>query len=115
MFAPMASVDRLAAVRALRDIALLLQLKGENAFRCRAYEIAADRIAGLSEDLATLVAEDRLRELPGIGEALADKIRELVTTGRLQFLESLRAEFPPGILDLLKIPDLGPRKAAALW
>jgi DNA polymerase (family 10) len=111
----MSTVEKAQVVRALRDIALLLQLKGENAFRCRAYEIAADRIAGLSEDLATLVAEDRLRELPGIGEALADKIRELVTSGRLQFLESLRAEFPPGILDLLKIPDLGPRKAAALW
>ena len=62
MFPPMASVDRLAAVRALRDISLLLQLKGENAFRCRAYEVGADRLAGLSEDLGTLVAQGPKRK-----------------------------------------------------
>jgi len=111
----MSSLDKTKVVHALRDISLLLQLKGENAYRCRAYEIGADRIAGVAEDLSKLVADDRLRELPGIGEALAEKIKELIVTGRMQFLESLRAEFPPGMLDLLRIPDLGPRKAAALW
>ncbi|HEX9507649.1 MAG TPA: DNA polymerase/3'-5' exonuclease PolX, partial [Myxococcales bacterium] len=101
----MSSLDKTKVVHALRDISLLLQLKGENAYRCRAYEIGADRIAGVAEDLSKLVAEDRLRELPGIGDALAEKIKELIATGRMQFLESLRAEFPPGMLDLLRIPD----------
>lgn len=107
--------NRVAIVRALRDIALLLQLKGENAFRSRAYEVGADRLAGLSEDLGTLIAEGKLVELPGIGPALAEKITEMATTGRMQFLDSLRAEFPPRILELLKLPELGPKKVAALW
>ncbi len=107
--------DRPAIVRALRDIALLLQLKGENAFRCRAYEVAADRLAGVSEDLGALIAEGKLQNLPGIGPALAEKITEMATTGRMLFLDSLHAEFPPRILELLKLPDLGPRKVAALW
>src|SRR6266849_10800257 len=111
----MSPSDRVAAVRALRDISLLLQLKGENAFRCRAYDVGADRLAGLSEELGTLVAEGKLENLPGIGQALAEKITELATTGRIRFLDELRAEFPPRILELLKLPDLGPRKVAALW
>src|SRR5262249_55077893 len=115
MFAPMASVDRLAAVRALRDISLLLQLKGENAFRCRAYEVAADRLAGLSEDLGTLVAQGKLQDLPGIGPALAEKIPELAATGRIHLLDKLRADFTPRILELMKLPELGPKKVAALW
>src|ERR1700682_3961817 len=111
----MTAVDRIAIVRALRDVAMLLQLKGENAFRCRAYEVAADRLAGLSEDRKSLIAEGRLQELPGIGAALGEKIIEMATTGRMGFLDELRAEFPPRILELMKLPDLGPRKIAALW
>jgi DNA polymerase (family 10) len=111
----MAPADRVAAVRALREISLLLQLKGENAFRCRAYEVGADRLAGLSEDLGSLVAEGRLQNLPGIGPALAEKISEMATTGRIRFLDELRAEFPPRILELMKLPDLGPKKVATLW
>jgi DNA polymerase (family 10) len=111
----MTAVDRIAIVRALRDVAMLLQLKGENAFRCRAYEVAADRLAGLSEDLKSLIAEGRLQELPGIGAALGEKIIEMATTGRMRFLDELRAEFPPRILELMKLPDLGPRKIATLW
>src|SRR3982074_277323 len=86
----MSPSDRVAAVRALRDISLLLQLKGENAFRCRAYEVGADRLAGRSEELGTLVAEGKLENQPGIGQALAEKITELATTGRMRFLDELR-------------------------
>ncbi|HKD38887.1 MAG TPA: DNA polymerase/3'-5' exonuclease PolX [Myxococcaceae bacterium] len=111
----MAPIDRVAAVRALRDISLLLQLKGENAFRCRAYEVGADRLAGLSEDLGSLVAEGKLENLPGIGPALAEKITEMATTGRIRFLDELRSEFPPRILELMKLPDMGPKKVATLW
>ena len=115
MFLSMAPIDRVAAVRALRDISLLLQLKGENAFRCRAYEVGADRLAGLSDDLGSLVAEGKLENLPGIGPALAEKITEMATTGRIRFLDELRSEFSPRILELMKLPDLGPKKVATLW
>lgn len=108
-------MDKAEVARCLREISLYLQLKGENAFKSRAYDIASDRLLGLTEDLGALVASGRLEELPGIGEALARKISELWTTGRLAYLDGLRAEFPAGILEVVKIQDLGPRKAAALW
>src|SRR5260370_41486294 len=78
----MSSYEKAKVVHALRDIALFLQLKGENAYRCRAYEIAADRLAGLTEDLAVLASENRLQDLPGIGAPRAETINELVSTGR---------------------------------
>src|SRR5437870_1999118 len=68
-------VDKQSVVRVLREISLLLQIKGENAFKSRAYDIGADRIAGLNDDLHELVAAKRLQELPNIGPALAEKIR----------------------------------------
>jgi DNA polymerase (family X) len=108
-------LDAPAVARALRDIALYLQLQGENAFKVRAYDLAADRVLGVSERLSTLVSEGRLAELPNIGPALAEKIVTLHTTGTLPLLERLRAAYPPGILELLKLPDLGPRKVQALW
>ncbi|XXF75734.1 DNA polymerase/3'-5' exonuclease PolX [Myxococcaceae bacterium GXIMD 01537] len=107
--------DKAAVAKVLRDISLLLQLKGENAFKSRAYDVGADRIAGLPGDLGALVREGRLTELPGIGQALAEKITELVTTGRLAYFEDLKAEFPEGLLELLQVPDLGPKKVALLW
>ncbi|MBF5041339.1 DNA polymerase/3'-5' exonuclease PolX [Aggregicoccus sp. 17bor-14] len=108
-------MNRDEVAKILRDISLLLQLKGENAFKSRAYDIGADRISGLTEDLGPLVTSGRLQELPGIGQALAQKITELVTTGKLDYFERLKAEFPPGLLELLRIPDVGPRKVALLW
>jgi DNA polymerase (family 10) len=100
---------------ALREIGVLLELTGENPFKTRAYENAARHLEGLSEDLAALTAEGRLTDLPGIGESLAKKIAALVTTGKLDYLEDLRQQVPAGLLDLLRIPDIGPKKAAALW
>lgn len=108
-------VDRQTVVRTLREIALLLQMRGENAFKSRAYEVAADRIAGSQEDLQELVANRRLQELPGIGKAIAEKVTELCTTGRLPYYEELKASFPPGISEMVKVPDLGPKKAVILW
>jgi len=106
--------DKATVAQVLRDISLLLQMKGESVFRSRAYDTAADRIVGLGEDLGALVREGRLEELPGIGQAIADKVSELVTTGKLAYFESLKAEFPPGVLELVRVPDLGPKKALAL-
>jgi DNA polymerase (family 10) len=106
--------DKATVAQVLRDISLLLQMKGESVFRSRAYDTAADRIVGLGEDLGALVREGRLQELPGIGQATADKVSELVTTGKLAWFESLKAEFPPGVLELVRVPELGPKKALAL-
>ncbi|MCE9666998.1 DNA polymerase/3'-5' exonuclease PolX [Myxococcus stipitatus] len=108
-------VDKNTIAQVLRDISLLLQLQGENAFRSRAYDQGADRVLGLTQELGPLVAEGRLESLPGIGPALAEKITELVTTGRLRYFDELRAKFPPGLLEMMRLPDLGPRKVGALW
>ena len=76
------------------DIAELLKLKKDNIFKIRAYEKAARAIAELAMDVGQLVAEDKLREIPGVGEAINKKVTELVNTGKLGFYEKLKAEFP---------------------
>jgi len=109
-------VDRREAARVLREVGALLQLKGEDPFKTRAYETAAARIEELTEErFAELVQGQKLDELPGVGEAISKKLLALCESGRLPYLDELRAEFPPGMLDLLRVPDLGPKKAAALW
>jgi DNA polymerase (family 10) len=106
--------DKVAVARALREIGALLELEGENPFKIRAYENGARAVEGMAGDLAQTAAEGRLTEVPGIGEALAKKIEEMARTGRLELLERLRAKHPPGVLELLQVPDLGPKKVAAL-
>jgi DNA polymerase (family 10) len=104
----------------LREISQLLQLKGENAFKVRAYDLGADAFEALPADpgapdgLYKLVNEGRLSSLPGVGKAIDQKVTELVKTGSLKYLEDLRREFPHGALDLVQIPGLGPRKALIL-
>ena len=107
--------DAAAVARALREVSLYLQLEGENAFKVRAYDLAADRVLAIGDKLGTLVREGRLSELPNIGPALAEKIATLHSTGALPLLEQLRADYPPGVLELLQLPDLGPRKVKALF
>ena len=92
-------------------MATLLELKGENPFKTRAYQNAARAIEALSEPLDKLVAEARLGDIKGIGDALQKKITELVTTGRLQYYEDLKAATPPGLVAMLDIPGLGPRRS----
>ncbi|MBI4286391.1 MAG: DNA polymerase/3'-5' exonuclease PolX [Chloroflexi bacterium] len=96
------------------DMADLLELKGENPFKIRAYQKVVKSLENLSLEAEQLVKEDRLREVPGVGEAIAKKITELVTTGRLAVYEKLKAEFPPGISTLLDIPGVGPKTAMLL-
>jgi DNA polymerase (family 10) len=104
----------------LREISQLLQLKGENAFKVRAYDMAADAFETLPPDpgapagLYERVQKGTLTELSGVGKAIDQKVTELVRTGKLQYLEDLRREFPHGALDLVQIPGLGPRKALVL-
>ncbi|WP_346729661.1 DNA polymerase/3'-5' exonuclease PolX [Corallococcus exiguus] len=107
--------DKAAVAQLLRDMSLLLQLQGQSGFRVRAYDIGADRIANLPQDLGAIVTEGRLQELQGIGPGLAEKLTELVTTGRMTAFEELKAQFPAGLLELMKLPDVGPKKVAALW
>ena len=104
--------DKVAEI--LVEIGTLLELKGENPFKTRAYANAARTLEGLSEPLATLVAEKRLGEIKGIGEALEQKITELVETGKLKYYDELKASLPPGLIAMLEISGLGPKKIQAL-
>lgn len=96
-------------------IANLLEIKGEVVFKTRAYTRAAESLRVLGEDIHKVAEENRLDEIPGVGKAIAEKIEELLTTGRLRFLERLEEEVPPSLLELLEVPDLGPRKASLFW
>ncbi len=100
--------------KVFQDIAALLELKGENIFKIRAYQNVVRAIEYLPVELAQMVREDRLGEIPGVGEAIAKKITELVTTRRLQYYEKLKAEFPEGISTLLDVPGIGPKTAMLL-
>src|SRR5712672_2889691 len=94
----------------LREISQLLQMKGENAFKVRAYDLGADAFETLPPDpaapggLSERVKAGTLSQLSGVGKAIDQKVTELVTTGKLQYLEDLRRDFPHGALDLVQIP-----------
>jgi len=107
-------MDKSEITDILEEIAVLLELKGENPFKARAYTNAARGLDHYEGDLAQLVADNRIEELPGIGEALHQKIAELVTTGRLEYYENLRASVPDGLLEMMDIPALGPKKIKVL-
>lgn len=98
----------------LNEIALLLDLKGENPFKIRAYQTGARALESLEEDLGKVIAEDRLASIKGIGEALVKKITELHQTGKLKFYDELCASVPPGLVEMLEIPSLGAKKIKAL-
>jgi DNA polymerase (family 10) len=104
--------DKVAEI--LVEIGTLLELKGENPFKTRAYANAARTLESLGEPLATLVAEKRLGEIKGIGNALEQKITELVETGQSKYYDELKASIPPGLIEMLEISGLGPKKIQAL-
>lgn len=99
----------------LYNIADLLDLKGEIFFKTRAYRMAAQTIEVLDEDIENVVKQDRLKEIPGIGEAISKKIKEFVETGKLEYYEKLKKEIPEGLLKMLDISGLGPKKVAAVY
>ncbi|MEW5785380.1 MAG: DNA polymerase/3'-5' exonuclease PolX [Bacillota bacterium] len=107
-------MDNWEVAAALERMAGLLALKGEKDFKVRAYSQAARQIIRSSEPIAEIAAAGRLRQLPGVGEALAAKINELVSTGRSAFLTALEAAVPPELLALFSIPGVGFKTAAAL-
>lgn len=108
-------MDNKKVAEILNEIGLLLELHGENPFKSRAYYNGAHTIETFGGDLKRLIEEDKLKDLPGIGAALTEKIGRLVLTGRLDYYEKLKEGIPSGVLDLLKVPGLGPKKAGTLY
>ena len=108
-------MTREEAAEILQRIALLLELKGENPFKIRAYKSGAEVVEAYAGDIMQLAADNQLAGIKGIGEALRDKLHEMATTGKLEFFEKLKAEFPEGLFELFEIQGLGPKKIAALY
>ncbi|MBI4372582.1 MAG: histidinol-phosphatase, partial [Candidatus Omnitrophica bacterium] len=108
-------MDNKEIARILEAIAELLEIKGENPFKIRAYHNGARIVEGMSQDIADYVEKDALRQIKGIGEGLAEKITELVQTGKCKYYNELKKSLPAGILDLLGIPGLGPKRAKVLY
>jgi DNA polymerase (family 10) len=99
----------------LREISEILEIKGENPFRIRAYQRAAQNIENLAQDIGDIVASDELERIPGIGKDMAIKITEILKTGTLKQLEELKREIPPSLVGFLAIPGLGPKTAKLLF
>jgi DNA polymerase (family 10) len=108
-------MDKKEIAGIFEEIGALLDLKGDNPFRVRAYYNAARMVEGLQEDLGTLIKEERLTDIKGIGKDLAGKITELYTTNKLAFYEELKSSMPQGLLEMLKIPGFGPKRAKIVY
>ena len=107
-------VTKETVIQILEEIATLLELTGENPFKSRAYQTAARNLEKIDTDFNELVEQNKLSEIEGIGEAISKKLTELIKTGKLEYYEKLKASVPPGHLEMLKIPGLGPKKIHAL-
>jgi DNA polymerase (family 10) len=109
-------VENAALARCLDEIADILEIKGENSFRIRSYRLAAESLAHLGTEVAAMVREGQdLRTLPGVGEGIAHKLVELVETGRCSYRDDLLREVPEGLLELLRLPGLGPKGVSLVW
>ncbi|NLM03814.1 MAG: DNA polymerase/3'-5' exonuclease PolX [Clostridiales bacterium] len=108
-------MDKKDVSRILNEIGVLLELRGENHFKIRAYFNGARAIETLQEDIQTLVKENRLQEIKGIGKGLQENIIELINTGGLEYYEELKDSVPEGLFEILKIPGLGPKKVKVLY
>jgi DNA polymerase (family 10) len=108
-------MDKSEVAAALEEIGTLLELQGENSFRCNAYHNACRTIQQLETSLEEIVTQDKLTEIPGIGETLREKISTLVKTGSLPFLDDLRKNTPAGLVEMLRLPGIGPKKVKALY
>ncbi|WFU75617.1 DNA polymerase/3'-5' exonuclease PolX [Bradyrhizobium sp. CB2312] len=111
----MPSLDARAVASLLREYAQRTALRGGNPYRAKAYSRAADSVAALAVPLDVLIAEDRLTEIPGVGDAIADILTKLHKTGSHPSLEKLRKEIPDGVLEMLAVPGLRPEKVLRLY
>jgi DNA polymerase (family 10) len=107
-------VDNASIARVLAEIGDLLEIKNENPFRVRAYRTAAETLATLGQKIADIPPAERLK-LQGIGKDLAMKIGELIDTGSLEYHQALLREFPSSVLDVLRLPGVGPKTVALLY
>ena len=107
-------MDNLAIARTLTEIADLLEIKGENPFKIRAYRNAGETVAHEPSRVASLTAAERLA-LPGIGKDIAAKIGELIDSGSIAYHRELLEQFPPTVLDLLNLQGVGPKTVARLY
>jgi DNA polymerase (family 10) len=96
-------------------IANLLEIRGENIYKTLAYRKAAENLLGLGQEASEYWKEGRLKDIPGVGQAIAEKIDELLSTGKLGFLERLKKEVPPSLAEMLPVPGLGPKRIAMIW
>ncbi len=101
--------------RIFANIAKILSIKEENKFKIRAYEQVAATIENLPMEVETIYRAGKLKEIPGVGEAIAKKIGELIETGKLEYYENLKQTIPSGVLELLNVPEVGPRKAKLFY
>ncbi|HCJ65883.1 MAG TPA: DNA polymerase/3'-5' exonuclease PolX [Elusimicrobia bacterium] len=99
----------------LYEIAELLSLSEENPFRIRAYERAAQVIEALPQLIEEITKKDELRKIPGIGEGIAEKIKEYLSTGRLKYIEDLKKKIPESVLEIMSISGMGPKKAKIVY
>jgi DNA polymerase (family 10) len=111
----MSEITRETLIDALEQIATLLELKGENPFKIRAYRTGAETVRTFPGDFLQLARDNQLEGIKGIGEALRDKLHTLAATGSLPFLDKLKAEFPDTIFELFDVSGLGAKKIAALY
>ena len=107
-------MDKKDIVEVLERIGTMMEIKGENPFKIRAYSAGARTLQTMEEDLGEVIEDGRLGDIPGIGKALTEKIKTLYTTGELEFYDKLVASVPSGLMDLLDIPGLGGKKIKVL-
>src|SRR5690348_8799063 len=110
----MEALDASAVARLLTEYGQRVALRGGNPFRARAYRTAAENLVALTVPLKDVIADDRLRKIPGVGAAIADMITTMHRTGTHPALEKMRREIPAGVLEMLTIPGLRPDKIAKL-
>jgi len=108
-------MDNQEIAKILDDVGDMLDIKGEMPFKIRAYHRAANSIRSLPEDINKISKEERLSQIPAVGKGIADRIQELLSTGKMGFYEALKEDIPSQILELMQIPGLGPRKAKQLY
>jgi len=109
-------VDNLSLARILHEIADVLEIKGENLFRIRSYRLAGESIQTLTRDVAEMIRRgEKLQEVPGVGGGIAARLQELVATGRCAYHDELLTEVPAGLLELLRLPGLGPKGVSLVW
>ncbi len=97
------------------NIGDLLEIKGEIVYKVLAYRRAAESLRDYGQEASVAWKAERLRDIPGVGQAIAEKINELLSTGKLEFYEKLKREIPEGLIQVLAVPDVGPKKAALFW